>query len=122
LPNDTLSDKPAQQTVTVTWTNDSSMATGEMGGGYSGFLWKESYELTWDLKYIATDGVTQAVPYFYAGPGMIYIPATQDAKFTAVYNTDYGPYLGYLIVLPLVVLLLYADVELIRRWGLNPLA
>jgi hypothetical protein len=56
-----------------TWVTNQNSAIQTVPGGFQGIVWKETFTNNWQIQS-ANSSATSALPYFYAGPGMVYIP------------------------------------------------
>ena len=67
------------------WTNNENMIAQSVPRGFHGLVWKETYSQSWRIG--SETGTTGSqLNYYYAGPGMIYIPM---ANYTARINASY---------------------------------
>ncbi len=63
--------------VHQTWTNNENMVASSVPQGFRGLVWKETYNSQWRFEG-GSSGTTSSLPYYYAGPGMIYLPVTRN--------------------------------------------
>ncbi len=55
------------------WTNNENMVAASIPQGFRGLVWKETYSPLWQFKS-SSPAPTSSLSFYYAGPGMIYIP------------------------------------------------
>jgi hypothetical protein len=61
------------------WTSNENMVASSMPQGFRGVVWKETYSSQWRFESMSND-VKGPLAYYYAGPGMIYIPMTNETR------------------------------------------
>jgi hypothetical protein len=59
--------------VHETWSNNENMISSSVPQGFRGVVWKETYSSQWRFEFVSGGGVSPLL-YYYAGPGMIYVP------------------------------------------------
>ena len=65
-------------TVHEEWTNNENMVAQSIPQGFRGLLWKETYSPLWKIG--SESNLTRSqLNYYYAGPGMIYVPMANFA-------------------------------------------
>jgi hypothetical protein len=73
IPVVALFSQSAWTAVHEDWATNQNMVTQSIPLGFRGLLWKETNSPLW--KFESTSSVpTGTLPFYYAGPGMMYIP------------------------------------------------
>jgi hypothetical protein len=85
-PMVTLFSQPSSSPVHEDWTNNQNMIATSIPPGYRGLVWKENYSNLWSFN---SDQSSNGGPfaYYYAGPGMIYIPMSNYTSIRASFNS-----------------------------------
>lgn len=97
--NFTFLSQPAKiNPINVTWASGSTAIMTGVTGSYNGFLWKEAYSDSLSLTFNGNK-----ISFYYAGPGMIYIPLTTSGILRATYQTSYGNWPYYFILLAVIL-------------------
>lgn len=55
------------------WINNQQMIAESIPSGFRGLVWKETYDQLWRFD-VRTNSSSSNLTYYYAGPGMFYIP------------------------------------------------
>ena len=57
-----------------TWTTNQNLDIQSVPAGFRGIVWKETFTNNWNILATDSSNSTTSLPYFYAGPGLVYIP------------------------------------------------
>jgi len=101
--------KLTQTTITAKWPSADSAIMTNLVPAFRGVLWKETDSPNWVISTVDQKNNPLPVNYYSAGPGMIYIPITANAKtVSAKYTADSR--FTLLVVTPLLLFL-------VALWG-----
>ncbi|OLD04297.1 MAG: hypothetical protein AUJ07_04500 [Crenarchaeota archaeon 13_1_40CM_3_53_5] len=95
--------------VHETWSNNENMISSSVPEEFRGVIWKETYSSQWRFEF-GSGAAVSPVLYYYAGPGMIYIPLANStgqlvASFTSTTPTSVAVLsISIATIAPLVVL------------------
>jgi len=83
------------------WTNNENMVTTPIPPGFRGLIWKETYNPLWRFQP-SSGPPTGSLKFYYAGPGMIYIPIADYSGNIQARFTSKSLELAILFSIPLV--------------------
>jgi len=91
------------------WITNERLTTQAIPAGFSGLVWKETFTNNWNLEGVDQAGNGLSLPYYLAGPGMIYSPL--EGRGLKVVNPSYSdtiitivlPVLSGLSTIPVIV-------------------
>ena len=99
-----------QTSVGGVWATNEDLHTQAVQGNYRGLVWKETFTSNWNILGIDRTGNGLSLPYFLAGPGMIYIPlngrllASLDMSYSDVVYGVALPAFSASCLIPLIIL------------------
>lgn len=92
-----------------TWTTNQNLDIQSVPGGFRGIVWKETFTNNWNILATDSSNSTTSLPYFYAGPGLVYIPLKgisfyrMNISYQEVLYSVITPALGASTLIPLMV-------------------
>ncbi|HEX4919353.1 MAG TPA: hypothetical protein VFV92_01265, partial [Candidatus Bathyarchaeia archaeon] len=86
-PSIGLFSESAWSPVHEEWTNNQNMVANNLPQGFRGLVWKETYTQFWTFTP-ESNGSGQPLPYYYAGPGMVYVQLSElVSSISATFNS-----------------------------------
>ena len=82
-----------------TWTTNQNLDAQNVPAGFRGIVWKETFTNSWNILATDSSNSTTSLPYFYAGPGLVFIPL-KGIQFYRV-NISYQEVL-YSVIIPVL--------------------
>ena len=114
-PTVALFSQPASMPVHEEWQTEQNMIATSIPQGYRGLVWKETYSQLWRFDPQSGPNIGP-LTYFYAGPGMIYIPSSDYTSVRASFmSTTLESVVLFSIPSATVALLL-----VLRNWFPDP--
>jgi len=98
--------------VEMKWTTNQNLSDQGIQAGFRGLVWKETFTSYWAIQGNSLSGKSTSLPYFLAGPGMIYVPLNSSASINL--SISYQNII-YSLVLPLASSLFLLPLVLFRR-------
>jgi hypothetical protein len=98
--------------VGIRWTTKQTLKSQNVSAGFRGLVWKETFTSDWSIQGNNLSGTATSLPYFFAGPGMVYIPLN-GFSFANV-SISYQNIL-YSLILPLASTLFLVPLLLFRK-------
>src|SRR6266581_448224 len=84
-----VTSNPTSVSTVVPWASADSAIMTNLVPAFRGVLWKETDSTNWVISTVDQKNNPLPVNYYSAGPGMIYIPITANAKtVSAKYTAD----------------------------------
>ena len=98
--------------VGIRWTTNQNLKSQNVPAGFRGLVWKETFTSDWNIQGNTPSGTATSLPYFFAGPGMVYIPlnGSSFANVSVSYQNIF-----YSLVLPLASTLFLVPLLLFRK-------
>jgi hypothetical protein len=98
--------------VETNWTTNQNLNSQNIQAGFRGLVWKETFTNYWAIQGNVLSGKSMSLPYFFAGPGMIYVPLNSTSSISV--SISYQNII-YSLVLPLASSLFLLPLVLFRR-------
>jgi len=98
--------------VETKWTTNQNLSSQMIQAGFRGLVWKETFTSYWAIQGNNLSGKSTSLPYFFAGPGMIYVPLNSSSSINV--SISYQNII-YSLVLPLASSLFLLPLVLFRR-------
>ncbi|HVH16352.1 MAG TPA: hypothetical protein VNA15_11640, partial [Candidatus Angelobacter sp.] len=98
--------------VGIKWATNEKLNSEGVQAGFRGLVWKETFTGNWNIQGNSLSGSSISLSYFFAGPGMIYVPLN-SSSFTNI-SISYQN-IFYSLVLPIASTLFLLPLLFFRR-------